>query len=144
MATKTKKRAPNPLGRRLPEGEWGSKEFWRLTYIEGRRRKRTKAALAMIDRVADEMIRWGYDVELKQVEDQIPTLTIRDRAYHRSTAAVSFRPAVPASGGYEQWDPKVAVQAADLWDDLFNIGDYADRLRLMGRRLHEAMRKEDW
>ena len=143
MATKTK-RTPSPLGRRLPEKEWGTKEFWRLTYIEGRRRKRTKFALAMIDRVADAMIRWGYDVELKQHEDQVPTLLIRDRTYHRSTVAIRFRPAVPESGGYPQWDPKVVVESADLWDEIFHIGEYAERLRLMGRRLWDAMKKEDW
>ena len=144
MATRTKTRKPNPLGRRLPEKEWGRKDFWQLTSIEGRRRKRTAFALAMIDRVADAMVKWGYDVELRQHDDQIPTLLIRDHTYHRSTAGITFRPAVCAAGGAEQWDPKITVQASNLWDDVFHIGEYADRLRLMGRRLWDAMKREDW
>jgi hypothetical protein len=143
MATKTK-REPSPLGRRLPQKDWGKKDFWLKSQIEGRRRKRIAAALDYIEHVADEMVKWGYDVELKQVEDQVPTLMIRDRAHYRSTAAIRFRPPVPEVGGYPQWDPKIAVQAADLWDDIFHIGDYAERLRLMGRRLFDAMKRKDW
>ena len=137
MATKVKER-------RLPKKQWGRKDFWLLKDIEGRRRKRIAAALGQIDRVADAMVKWGYDVELRQVGDQIPTLTIRDHRHFRATVALQFRPAVPESGGAEQWDPKVVVQAANLWDDIFHIGEYAERLRLMGRRLADAMKNEAW
>lgn len=149
MATATRrkraKRGPrksDTLGRRLPEKEWGRKEFWQLSHIEGRRRKRTAAALAQIDRVADEMVKWGYDVELKQVEDQIPTLRISDRWGYRATAKMNFRPDVPEVGDHEEWLAQVAPQAADVWLDVYQLGEWLDRVRLMGRRLHEALRKE--
>lgn len=142
MATKTK-RKPNPLGRRLPKDKWGRKDFWQKPHIEGKRRKRTKAALEQIEAVADEMVKWGYDVELRQVEDSIPTLLIRDQVPYRSTVTLRFRPHVPAVGMTQEWDPKVAVEAGGLWDDIFNIGEYAQRLRLMGMRLFEAL-KEVW
>ncbi len=142
MAAKTRKRKSDTLGRRLPKDQWGKKNFWQLSHIEGRRRKRTAAALAQIDRVADEMVKWGYEVELRQVEDSIPTMRITDREYYRAAARMNFRPDVPEVGDHEEWLAQVAPQAADQWLDVYQIGDWLDRVRLMGRRLHEALRKE--